>query len=178
MKLKGSKTEENIKEAFSREAKTTIKYNAYSEKAKKDGFLQISKLFDETAANEEAHAKIWYSFLHGEIPSTLENLIEAAAYENHEWADTYAKFAEDAQKEGFSEIAQIFDKVAQIEKDHEERYRKLLENVQNETVFQKNESVIWECGNCGYSYNGTCAVEKCPVCAHPQGYFFMKTKNY
>ncbi len=179
MDLKGSKTEKNLKEAFAGESQARNKYTYYAAKAKKDGYVQISKLFEETANNEKEHAKIWFKLLNGgSVPSTIENLEDAANGENFEWTDMYAKFAKEAREEGFDDIAFLFENVAKIEKDHEERYRKLLENIKKEEVFKKAEPVVWECANCGYSYKGDKAVDMCPVCAHPQSFFMVKAKNY
>ncbi len=179
MELKGSKTEKNLMEAFAGESQARNKYTYYASKAKKDGYVHIAKLFEETANNEKEHAKIWFKLLHGgSIGSTIENLEDAANGENYEWTDMYATFANEAREEGFEEIALLFENVAKIEKDHEERYRKLLENIKNDEVFKKNESVTWECGNCGFSYKGEAAVELCPVCKHPKSYFMIKAKNY
>ncbi len=179
MELKGSKTEKNLMEAFSGESQARNKYTYYASQAKKDGYVQVSKIFEETANNEKEHAKIWFKLLHGgKLPSTLNNLEDAANGENYEWTQMYAQFAKEAREEGFNEIAFLFDKVAQIEKDHEERYRKLLNNIKGGTVFQKDEEIVWECANCGYSYKGNSAVETCPVCAHPKSFFFEKAKNY
>ncbi len=179
MELKGSKTEKNLMEAFSGESQARNKYTYYASQAKKDGYVQVSRLFEETANNEKEHAKIWFKLLHGgKVPSTIENLEDASNGENYEWTKMYADFAKEAREEGFNDIAFLFEKVAQIEKDHEERYRKLLQNIKNGKVFEKEQEIVWECANCGYSYKGTSAIEKCPVCAHPQSYFFEKSKNY
>ena len=160
MELKGSKTEANLQEAFAGESQARNKYTYYAAKAKKDGYVQISKLFEETANNEKEHAKIWFKLLNnGGIPSTIENLEDAANGENYEWTDMYAKFAKEAREEGFEDIAFLFENVAKIEKDHEERYRKLLANIKNEEVFKKSEPVVWECANCGFSYTGDKAVD-------------------
>ncbi len=179
MELKGSKTEKNLAEAFAGESQARNKYTYYASQAKKDGYVQISRIFEETANNEKEHAKIWFKLLHGgKLPSTLENLQDAASGENYEWTQMYAQFAKEAREEGFDNIAFLFENVAKIEKDHEERYKKLLENVQKEIVFKKENEVVWECGNCGFSYRGSQAVETCPVCAHPKSYFFEKAQNY
>ena len=179
MELRGSKTEKNLMEAFSGESQARNKYTYYASQAKKDGYVQISKLFEETANNEKEHAKIWFKLLHGSsVGSTIENLEDAAAGENYEWTDMYAKFAREAKEEGFDDIALLFENVAKIEKDHEERYRKLLENIKKEEVFKKSEPVVWECANCGFSYTGDTAIDVCPVCKHPQSYFMVKAKNY
>lgn len=177
--LKGSKTEKNLLAAFAGESQARNKYTYYASQAKKEGFVQIAKIFEETANNEKEHAKIWFKYLNdGKIPETLKNLQDAADGENYEWTDMYAQFAKDAQEEGFDTLAALFTLVGQIEKDHEERYRKLLANIQNNEVFEKSEKVIWECSNCGHSYEGEKAIELCPVCKHPQAYFFIKAKNY
>ncbi len=169
MELKGSKTEKNLMEAFSGESQARNKYTYYASKAKKDGFVQIAKFFEDTANNEKEHAKIWFKLLAGgEIKDTKENLLDAANGENYEWTDMYAKFAKEAKEEGFDEIARLFEKVGEIEKSHEERYRKLLENIEQNKVFEKDEEVVWECANCGL----------CPVCKHPGAYFFVKEQNY
>ncbi len=179
MELRGSKTEANLKTAFAGESEARNKYTYYASQAKKDGFVQIARLFEETANNEKEHAKIWFKLLHGgSIASTMENLEDAAAGENYEWTDMYATFAKEAREEGFNEIALLFENVAKIEKDHEERYRKLLENIKKEEVFKKSEPVVWECANCGFSYTGDKAIDTCPVCKHPQSYFMVKAKNY
>lgn len=179
MELKGSKTENNLKEAFAGESQARNKYTYYAAKAKKDGYVQISKLFEETANNEKEHAKIWFKLLNGgSVLSTIENLEDAANGENFEWTDMYTKFAKEAREEGFEEIALLFENVAKIEKEHEERYRKLLENIKNDNVFKKSETVVWECANCGFSYSGNNALDNCPVCAHPQSFFMLKAKNY
>lgn len=178
MNLKGTKTEENLKKAFAGESEARNKYTYFAGKARKDGFVQIAKIFEETAENEKEHAKIWYKLLNGEIKSTAENLESAAAGENYEWTDMYENFAETARKEGFAEIANLFQAVAKIEKSHEERYQKLLANVQDEKVFSKDGDVIWQCSNCGHICVGKKAPEICPVCSHPQSYFEIKSENY
>ncbi|HCQ71814.1 MAG TPA: rubrerythrin family protein [Rikenellaceae bacterium] len=179
MELKGSKTEENLRTAFAGESQAHTKYLYYASKAAKDGYVQIGKLFEETAKNEKEHAKIWFKLLHdGGVPSTEENLADAAAGENYEWTDMYAGFAKTAKEEGFDEIAFLFEKVGAIEKTHEERYRKLLKNVQDALVFSKDEDMIWECSNCGHIVIGKKAPEICPVCKHPRSYFQVKAQNY
>ena len=179
MELKGSKTEANLMEAFAGESQARNKYTYYASQAKKDGYVQISKIFEETANNEKEHAKIWFKLLHGgKISSTIENLEDAANGENYEWTDMYAKFAKEAREEGFDDIAVLFENVAKIEKDHEERYRKLLANIQNGEVFKKDTKEVWECSNCGFSYSSDVALEVCPVCNHPKSYFMLKAKNY
>ena len=177
--LKGTKTEANLQTAFAGESQARNKYTYYASKAKKDGYVQISKIFEETANNEKEHAKIWFKLLHGgEMPDTPANLLDAAEGENYEWTDMYAAFAADAREEGFDEIAELFEKVALIEKMHEERYRKLLENVKNGLVFSKDGDVMWECSNCGHIVIGKKAPELCPVCKHAQSYFKIHATNY
>jgi len=179
MDLKGSKTEKNLMEAFAGESQARNKYTYFAAKAKKEGYVQISKIFEETANNEKEHAKIWFKLLQGgSIGNTIDNLQAAAEGENYEWTDMYAKFAKEAKEEGFNDIAFLFEKVAQIEKAHEERYKKLLKNIVDGVVFEKDEDVVWECANCGHIHVGKNAPEVCPVCAHPQSYFFVKANNY
>ena len=171
MELKGSKTEANLMAAFAGESQARNKYTYYASKAKKDGFEQIAEIFLETADNEKEHAKMWFKELHGgEIPSTSENLLDAANGENFEWTDMYKEFAETAREEGFDRIANLFEGVAEIEKHHEERYRAL--------VFSKDGDKIWQCRNCGHICIGKNAPEVCPVCSHPQSYFEIKKENY
>ncbi|MDR0964483.1 MAG: rubrerythrin family protein [Clostridium sp.] len=176
--LQGSKTEQNLKTAFSGESEARNKYTYYASKAKKDGFVQISNFFEETAKNEKEHAELWFKLLHGGIPSTAENLADAASGENFEWTKMYADFAKEAREEGFDAIADLFDGVAAIEKIHEERYRALLANVQNNTVFAKEGEVVWQCTNCGHIHVGSEAPTVCPVCAHDRAYFALQAKNY
>ena len=177
--LEGTKTEENLKTAFAGESQAFTKYNYYASKAKKDGYVQIGQLFEETAANEKEHAKIWFKLLHdGAVPSTEQNLADAAAGENYEWTDMYEGFAKEAREEGFDRIANLFLAVAAIEKAHEERYRKLLANVKEGVVFSKEGEMIWECSNCGHIVVGKKAPEVCPVCNHPQSYFRLRAENY
>lgn len=179
MELKGSKTEANLKTAFAGESEARNKYTYFASKAKKDGYVQIANIFEETANNEKEHAKMWYKLLSGGvIKSTPENLVEAANGENYEWTDMYATFAKEAREEGFDEIADLFEGVAAIEKEHEERYRKLLANIQGDLVFSKDGDVIWQCSNCGHICIGKKAPEVCPVCNHPQAYFQVKAENY
>ena len=179
MELKGSKTEKNLQTAFAGESQARNKYTYYASQAKKEGFVQISKIFEETANNEKEHAKIWFKLLHGDaMPETLVNLQDAAEGENYEWTDMYATFAKEAREEGFDKIAVLFELVAKIEKGHEERYRKLLDNVKNNTVFEKSNNATWECSNCGHRIEGTKAPELCPVCRHPKAYFFTHVENY
>ena len=177
--LKGTKTEQNLKTAFAGESEATNKYTYFASKAKKDGYVQIASIFEETAANEREHAKIWYKLLNGgAVGSTAENLVEAANGENYEWTDMYAKFAKEAKEEGFDEIAFLFEGVVAIEKEHEARYRKLLANIQEGLVFSRDGDMIWQCANCGHIVIGKKAPEVCPVCAHPQSYFQLKAENY
>ena len=179
MELKGSKTEQNLMTAFAGESQARNKYTYYASKAKKDGYEQIAAIFEETANNEKEHAKMWFKELHGgEVPSTEENLLDAANGENYEWTDMYDGFAKEAKEEGFDRIARLFESVAKIEKEHEERYKTLLENIKNERVFNKEESVVWVCRNCGHVHVGKAAPKVCPVCNHPQSYFEMKSINY
>ncbi len=178
MNLKGTKTEANLAAAFAGESQARNKYTYYASKAKKDGYEQIAALFLETAENEKEHAKLWFKLLHGGIPDTAANLLDAAEGENYEWTDMYAQMAEDARAEGFDAIAKLFEGVAAIEKTHEERYRKLLANVEGGLVFSRDGDKIWECGNCGHIHIGKDAPQVCPVCAHPQAYFKIKAENY
>ena len=177
--LKGTKTEANLMTAFAGESQARNKYTYYASKARKDGYVQIANLFEETAANEKEHAKIWFKLLHGgEIPTTAENLLDAANGENYEWTDMYATMAREAREEGFHDIAFLFEKVGEIEKTHEERYRKLLSNVQDGVVFSRDGDMIWECSNCGHIVIGPKSPAVCPVCKHPQAYFQIKAQNY
>lgn len=177
--LKGSKTEANLMTAFAGESQARNKYTYYASKARKDGYVQIANLFEETAANEKEHAKMWFKLLHGgDIPTTAENLLDAANGENYEWTDMYAYMAKDAHEEGFEDIAFLFEQVAKIEKMHEERYRKLLSNIQDGLVFSRDGDQIWECSNCGHIVIGPKAPPVCPVCKHPQAYFQLKADNY
>ena len=179
MELKGSKTEKNLQTAFAGESQAHTKYQYYASKAIKDGYVEIGNLFEETAKNEKEHAKIWFKLLHGgEVPSTEINLEDAASGENYEWTDMYAGFAKTAMEEGFTEIAFLFEKVAAIEKTHEERYRKLLGNIKDGLVFSRDEDMIWECLNCGHIVIGKKAPELCPVCKHPKSFFQVKANNY
>ena len=179
MELKGSKTAANLAAACAGESQARNKYTYYASKAKKDGYEQIAAIFTETADNEKEHAKIWFKLLHdGGIPSTIENLKDAAAGENYEWTDMYKTFAEEAKEEGFTKIAALFEMVAKIEKEHEERYRKLLKNIEDDVVFSKDGDAIWQCRNCGHIVIGKKAPEICPVCEHPKAYFQVKPENY
>lgn len=176
--LKGTKTEANLMAAFAGESQARNKYTYYASQARKDGYVHIASIFEETAENEKEHAKLWYKLFHGGIGTTEQNLNEAADGENYEWTDMYANFAKEAKEEGFDEIAKLFEGVAEIEKNHEERYRKLLSNLTSGNIFAKPEEVIWKCGNCGHTYAGKEAPQICPVCAHPQAYFLVKEDNY
>ncbi len=179
MELKGSKTEKNLMAAFAGESQAHTKYEYYASKAKKDGFVQISKIFEETSHNEAEHAKIWFKLLHNNgVPDTLTNLNDAANGENYEWTDMYAHFAADARAEGFEQIAFLFEEVGKIEKEHEDRYRKLIANIEGGLVFSRDGDKIWQCSNCGHIVVGKAAPEVCPVCAHPQAYFEIKAENY
>lgn len=176
--LKGSKTEKNLQTAFAGESQARNKYTYYASKAKKDGYEQIAAIFEETANNEKEHAKLWFKLLNGGIKDTLTNLADAAAGENYEWTDMYATFAKEAKEEGFDNIAKMFEGVAAIEKRHEERYRKLIENIEGGLVFSRDGDAIWECRNCGHIHIGKTAPEVCPVCAHPQAYFELHKSNF
>ena len=179
MELKGSRTEANLLAAFAGESQARNKYTYYASKAKKDGYEQIARLFLETADNEKEHAKIWFKLLHdGDVPATEANLLDAAEGENYEWTEMYAEFAKVAKEEGFDRIAYLFEAVGAIEKEHEERYRKLLANVKDGLVFSREEDCIWQCANCGHIVIGKKAPMVCPVCAHPQAYFQIQAKNY
>lgn len=177
--LKGTKTEANLMAAFAGESQARNKYTYYASKAKKDGYVQIAAIFEGTAANEKEHAKMWFKHLHGgAVPDTAANLLDAAEGENYEWTDMYATMAKEAREEGFEEIANQFEMVGAIEKEHEARYRKLLKNVTEGTVFSKDGDCIWQCSNCGHIVIGKKAPEVCPVCKHPQSYFQIKAENY
>ena len=175
--IKGTRTEANLLAAFAGESQARNKYTYFASKAKKDGYVQISKIFEETAANEKEHAEIWFKLLNG-IGTTAENLKAAAAGENYEWTDMYATMAKEAKEEGFDHIAFLFEEVAKIEKEHEERYLKLLANVEGGLVFSRDGDMIWQCSNCGHIHVGKQAPEVCPVCAHPRDYFQLKAENY
>ncbi len=178
-KLKGSKTEANLMTAFAGESQARNKYTYYASKAKKEGYEQVAAIFEETAGNEKEHAKMWFKLLvGGEVPDTITNLEDAINGENHEWTEMYDEFAKVAKEEGFDDIARLFKGVGEIEKEHEERYRKLLDNIKRETVFKKEESVVWVCRNCGHVHVGKVAPKVCPVCNHPQSYFEIKKENY
>ena len=179
MELKGSKTEQNLMAAFAGESQARNKYTYFASKAKKDGYEQIAAIFEETANNEKEHAKIWFKLLNGgEVPSTEENLKAAADGENYEWTDMYEEFAKTAREEGFEHIAYLFEGVAKIEKEHEERYRKLLANIDDKLVFSNDGDAIWICRNCGHVHVGPTAPKVCPICSHPQSYFERKSNNY
>ncbi len=177
MELKGSKTEQNLRAAFSGESEARNKYTYFASVAKKEGYQQIAAIFEQTANNEKEHAKMWFKELQG-IGATADNLLSAAEGENYEWTDMYATFAKEADEEGFTEIAARFRLVAEIEKSHEERYRSLLNNVEMQAVFEKAEETMWECRNCGHLVMGKKAPEVCPVCKHPQAYFEVRKENY
>lgn len=176
--LKGTKTEANLRAAFAGESEARNKYTYYASKAKKEGYEQIAALFLETANNEKEHAKIWFKLLNDGIQDTAANLLDAAEGENYEWTDMYATFAKEAREEGFDQIAFLFEGVAKIEKEHEERYRKLLANVKDGLVFSRDGEMIWQCANCGHIVVGKKAPDVCPVCSHPQAYFQIKAENY
>lgn len=179
MELKGTKTEANLMAAFAGESQARNKYTYYASKAEKEGYKQIANFFRETAENEKEHAKLWFKFLHdGDIPSTEANLADAANGEHFEWTDMYAEFAKTAKEEGFTRLAYLFEAVGKIEKSHEERYLKLLENIKSGEVFARQESHVWICTNCGHLHTGEKALEKCPVCDHPKSYFEIKQDNY
>ena len=179
MELKGSQTEKNLMAAFSGESEARNKYTYFASKARKEGYEQIAAIFEETALNEKEHAKIWFKLLNGgEVPSTLENLNAAAAGENYEWTDMYEGFAKTAKEEGFDRIAYLFEAVGKIEKEHEARYKKLIENLQDGLVFSRDGDKIWKCRNCGHIVIGKEAPAVCPVCNHPQSYFEIKAENY
>lgn len=177
-KLKGSKTYANLETAFAGESMATNKYTYYASKAKKEGYEQIAAIFLETASNEREHAKLWYKLLNDGVGTTTENLAMAAQGENEEWTDMYATFAKEAREEGFEDIAKLFEGVAAIEKTHEERYRKLLANIEGGLVFSRDGDMIWECRNCGHIHIGKAAPEVCPVCDHPQAHFMLRPNNY
>ena len=179
MELKGTRTEANLMAAFAGESQARNKYTYYASKAKSEGYVQIASIFEETANNEKEHAKIWFKLLHdGAVPGTMANLEDAAAGENYEWTDMYATFAKEAKEEGFDHIAFLFEEVGKIEKEHEERYRKPIANLENGLVFSRDGDMIWQCSNCGHIVVGKKAPEVCPVCAHPQAYFQIKAENY
>lgn len=177
--LKGTKTEVNLMTAFAGESQARNKYTYFASKAKKDGYVQIANIFEETANNEKEHAKLWFKLLEGgSIKDTISNLKAAAAGENYEWTEMYATFSKEAREEGFDDIAYLFEGVAAIEKEHEERYKKLLANIKDGVVFERDRDVVWHCNNCGHTVKGKNAPEVCPVCAHPQAHFQIKSENY
>lgn len=177
--LKGTKTEQNLMTAFAGESQAHTKYQYYASKAKKDGYVQMGNIFEETSRNEKEHAKIWFKLLHGGVvPGTTDNLADAASGENYEWTDMYATFAKEAREEGFDDIAEKFEGVGAIEKEHEARYLKLLDNVKKEIVFSRDGDTIWQCANCGHICVGKKAPDVCPVCDHPQSYFQIKAENF
>ncbi len=179
MELKGSKTEANLMAAFAGESQARNKYTYYASQARKDGYEQIAAIFEETANNEKEHAKMWFKELHGgSVPSTVENLKDAAAGEKYEWTEMYKEFAATAREEGFNQIAFLFESVAEIERHHEERYMTLLGNVENNLVFSKGEEKVWICRNCGHVYVGKDALKVCPVCKHPESFMELKAENY
>lgn len=179
MELKGSQTEKNLAYAFAGEAQAHTKYQYYASQAKKDGYVQISNIFEETAKNEKEHAKLWFKALHNDgIPTTLENLADAAAGENEEWTEMYAEFAKTAREEGFEKLAYLFEGVGNVEKEHEQRYRTLIERLNAGEVFHRDEVYVWKCNNCGHIHMGTEPPALCPVCAHPQAYFELRAENY
>ena len=179
MNLEGTKTLENLKTAFAGESQARNKYTYYASKAKKGGYEQLAAIFEETANNEKEHAKLWFKYLHGgDVPTTSENLKDAAEGENYEWTTMYDEFAKTAKEEGLNELAYLFEAVGKIEKEHEERYLTLLKNLEDETIFEKSESKIWVCRNCGHVYEGTKALEMCPVCKHPKSYMEVKNESY
>ena len=177
--IKGTKTEANLLTAFAGESQARNKYTYYASAARKEGYVQIAKFFEETAGNEKEHAKIWFKLLHdGAVPATAENLKDAAAGENYEWTEMYAQFAKEAREEGFDRIATLFEAVGAIEKEHEERYNKLLKNLEAGQVFARGDEMMWICSNCGHIHFGKTAPQVCPVCAHPQAYFELRATNY
>ncbi len=179
MELKGTRTEANLMAAFAGETQARTKYSTYAAVARKEGYEQIGALFDETAENEKEHAEIWFKYLHdGEVPNTLANLKDAANGEHFEWTDMYATFAKEAKEEGFDRIATLFEMVAAIEREHEARYQKLIENMEGGLVFSREGDTIWKCRNCGHILVGKKVPELCPVCSHPKSYFEIKAENY
>lgn len=178
MDLKGTKTEANLKTAFSGESEARNKYTYYASQAKKDGYEQISAFFLETADNEKEHAKMWFKLVKGGIPGTLANLLDAAAGENYEWTDMYARFEKEAREEGFADIARQFAGVAAVEKEHEARYRRLAANIEQGLIFEREGQQVWQCRNCGHIHVAAAAPEVCPVCAHPRAYFQLQENNY
>lgn len=179
MEFKDSKTYMNLMAAFAGESQATVKYTYYASAAKKDGYNQIADIFMETSGNEREHAKIWFKLLHdNKVPDTMANLADAANGENYEWTTMYAEFAKTAKEEGYDRIAYLFEAVGKIEKDHEERYKTLLKNIEDGKVFEREEEVVWQCANCGHIHRGKKALEVCPVCAHPKAFFQIRAENY
>lgn len=179
MDLKGSKTQKNLLAGFAGECQAAIKYGYYASQAKKEGYEQIADIFTETSGNEREHAKLWFKALHdGAVPETIKNLLDAAAGENYEWTDMYKEFAQEAKAEGFTQLSVAFEQVGKIEQKHEERYRKLIERLENGEIFKRDEVVIWKCRNCGYLHIALEAPKVCPVCKHPQAYFEVRAENY
>ncbi len=179
MDFKTSKTYANLMTAFAGESQARNKYTYYASKAKKEGYEQIAALFTETADNEKEHAKLWFKWLHdGEVPGTIENLKDAAAGEHYEWEEMYKQFADEAKEEGYTELAALFNMVGKIEKEHEERYQKLLANIEEGIVFKRDGVAVWKCRNCGHIHVGPAAPQLCPTCKHPQAYFELKAENY
>ncbi len=178
MNLKGTKTEQNLMEAFAGESQARNKYTFYASKAKKEGYVQIAKIFEQTADNEKEHAKLWFKLLNDGVPTTAQNLKDAAAGENFEWTDMYARMAKEAREEGFDDIAKTMEGVAAIEAMHEKRYAALLSNIEDGSVFEKDEEIVWECLNCGHLHKGKSAPEGCPECDHAQSYFALHEENY
>ena len=176
--LKGTKTEANLMAAFAGESQARNKYTYYASKAKKEGYEQIAALFQETADQEKEHAKMWFKLLHDGIGATMDNLVDAAGGENYEWTEMYPTMAREAEEEGFEDIARLFSLVADVEKAHEDRYKKLLANIQGGVVFSRDNECIWQCRNCGHLHIGKAAPEECPVCAHPRAHFQIKPENY
>ncbi|MDR0880641.1 MAG: rubrerythrin family protein [Clostridioides sp.] len=179
MELKGSKTEQNLMTGFAGESQARVKYSYYASQARKEGYNQIADIFQETSDNEKEHAKLWFKALHNNsIPNTIDNLKDAADGENYEWTDMYVQFAKDAKEEGFDHLAFLFEGVGAVEKNHEARYRKLIENLNKGEVFKKGNTVVWKCENCGHIHVATDAPAVCPVCSHPQSYFEVRAENY
>jgi rubrerythrin len=177
--IKGTQTEKNLQAAFAGESQARNKYTYYASKARKEGFEQIADIFEETALNEREHAKLWFKLLHeGDVPSTADNLRDAAEGENYEWTDMYDTFARQAREEGFNRIASLFELVGKIEKEHEERYRRLLHNLEEGIVFSREGDMVWVCRNCGHIHVGRKAPGACPVCQHPQSFFELRSENY
>ncbi len=176
--LKGTRTEANLYAAYSGESGARQKYTIYADRAKKQGFEQIAAVFEETANNERAHAELWFRFINGETENTAQNLKEAAGGEHYEWSDMYKKFAEEAEQEGFADIARLFKGVADIEREHETRYLALMQDVEEQKVFKKDQKITWFCRNCGYMHEGDKAPEKCPICSYPKAYFEPYKKKY